>query len=113
MKGETTVKHIRLLSLLVLVPLLTACKLRFGDTLYEVPWWVILVLLCAVLLIILVPALKNTRRVWFTCPGCNRKFKPSSAVLLFSLHANDHCVLKCPHCNQRHMCAPSYDQERD
>ncbi len=104
-------KHLRPLPLLALLPLLTACTLRLSDTLYEVPWWIILSIVGAVILLILVPALKNTKRIWFTCPLCNRKFKPAAARILFSLHANDNRVLKCPHCGKRSMCAPSFEQE--
>ncbi len=106
-------KHLRCLLLVALLPLLTACTLVFGDTRYDVPWWVILITVGAVLLLILVPALKSTRRVWFTCPVCHKKFKPTAAKLLFSLHVNDHRILRCPHCGKRNMCAPSYDQGED
>ncbi len=106
-------KYLGSLSLLLLLPLLTSCKLRLGDNLYDVPWWVILMAVGVVLLIILVPALQNIQRIWFTCPGCGQRFKPAAAKLLFSLHANHHRVLKCPLCGKRSMCAPSYDQDGD
>ncbi len=106
-------KYLRLLPLLALLPTLTACQLRFGDNRYEVPWWVILIAVGAILLLVLVPVLKNTERIWFTCPLCNRKFKPTAARILFAVHANDHRVLKCPHCGKRSMCAPSYDQSEE
>lgn len=103
-------KKLRFLCLLPIC-LLTSCDIHFGDVHYDVPWWVIAVVVLPVVFIIFVIAGRSLAQVQFSCPKCGGTFRPSPWKALLSLHMGDHRVLRCPHCGEKSMCPPSHGRD--
>lgn len=95
--------------------MLTSCKWNLGETSVEMPWWwmlgvVILPSLIIAALVIGITA-ENVRKTVYVCPHCGGRFKPGWRGV-FAPHIQDEYKLKCPHCQKRDWCSPSYKQEK-
>ncbi len=92
----------------------SSCTLHLGDVNIQLPWWLMTVL-------IVIPSLLITgfvtwcnvsddAKTFYVCEHCHHRFKPGWRVL-YSPHFGNDYIFKCPFCNKRASCSPSYNQD--
>ena len=51
---------------------------------------------------------KSVAKKTFVCDNCGKEFSPNWWKAGFSPHIGENTVLKCPHCQTKGLCPPTY-----
>ena len=92
---------------------LTSCQVNvnwFGKQ-YSVSWWAVVIPSIAIIVGALLFSGKHIASKEYVCPECCEKFYPKFWQAMFSVHLNDACVFKCPHCGKKGFCPSVRDKD--
>ena len=100
-------------SFVLLSVCLTSCEVHaFGHS-FEAPWWFIAIPYALFVIAVTYFAGRHIASIKYVCPHCGKRFYPKLWAAVFSMHVNDLRVFRCPHCKEKNLCNPSYDQTRE
>lgn len=98
-------KRASLISLAASIPLLlSSCDAHIGSKHIDLPWWVIVLIIASSVGISLFAANHEITKNKYKCKECGKTFYPTMRQAVFSLHAGDERVFKCPHCGRKGFC---------
>ncbi len=102
-------------TLVICSAVLSGCELRMNGSSYDVPWWVVLIVILPIIVfstIISISVMPNN--FWARCSKCYGYFYVKKRVIALSTYSPEDgfdFVTKCPYCNKRTLCRRSYDQD--
>lgn len=72
-------------------------------------FWIIFALIIALVLMLgwIIDG-KSIAKKTFVCGNCGKEFSPKWWKAGFSVHMGENTVLKCPHCETKSFCPPTY-----
>ena len=99
-----------ILAVLVLLTLsLTSCQVNWGNTSYDVPWYVMAIIISAIVIISSILSCLIIFKRSYLCPKCNKEFKPTNWYnFLWIFHFCGSRLFRCPHCKRISFCHPCY-----
>lgn len=92
---------------------LASCEVHAFNQTFEAPWWLIAIPYALFVIAVTYFAGRHIASIKYVCPHCGKRFYPKPWAAAFSMHVNDLRVFRCPHCKEKNLCNPSYDQTRE
>ena len=104
-----------ILAVLVLLTLsLTSCQVNWGNTSYNVPWYVMAIIISAIIVVSLVLCGLFIFKHNYLCPKCEKEFKPTKWYIpLWTFHFCGSRLFRCPHCKRISFCHPCFKKRKN
>ena len=86
-------------------------RINWFDESFTIPLGLGITITIIFMLLMIIPASIYLSRTIFVCDECGCRFRLKWYKYLLALHMNDDRYLKCPKCNKKGWCSPSYNQD--
>ena len=102
-----------ILALGLILVSLTSCQVNWGTTSYDVPWYVMAIILSSIIIVALILCGLYIFKHNYICPKCEKEFKPTKWYIpLWTFHFCGSRLFKCPHCKRTSFCHPCFRKKK-